>query len=222
MAISEQFAAPLIPEEIYHIYNRTNNKESLFLNDRNRSFFLKKYVEYIAPYVTTYAFNLPDNHFHILVRIKSQEKILAQVRKLKYEELTLKEMELLLNPEMGCYCNYFIEWQFLRLFTSYSMAFNKVWNRNGNLFHKPFKRVHVKSDSHFSTALLYIHLNGVKHGLATTLADDEWSSYQHYKCGVCDLVEIEYAINWFGGKDKFEEYHRQAESFLDFGKGFAF
>jgi len=57
--------------QYYHIYNRGNNKEPLFIESRNYAYFLNLYTKYINPIAETYAYCLMNNHFHLLVRIKS-------------------------------------------------------------------------------------------------------------------------------------------------------
>ena len=42
MPIPAKYLADFTENGIYHIYNRTNNKEKLFLSNENRLFFLKK------------------------------------------------------------------------------------------------------------------------------------------------------------------------------------
>ena len=61
----------LQPGEYYHIYNRGNNGETLFREQRNYPYFLKLYTKYIEPVAETYAYCLLKNHFHFLVRIKN-------------------------------------------------------------------------------------------------------------------------------------------------------
>jgi len=54
----------------YHIYNRGNNRENIFLEERNYRYFLQLYLKYIEPIAWTFAYCLLRNHFHFLVRIK--------------------------------------------------------------------------------------------------------------------------------------------------------
>ena len=56
--------------QYYHIYNRGNNGETLFREQRNYLYFLKLYAKYIEPIAETYAYCLLSNHFHYLVRIE--------------------------------------------------------------------------------------------------------------------------------------------------------
>ena len=67
--------SPLQPGVFYHIYNRGNNGEDLFREERNYLYFLKLYEKYITPIADTYAYCLLKNHFHFFVRIKSEDEI---------------------------------------------------------------------------------------------------------------------------------------------------
>jgi REP element-mobilizing transposase RayT len=63
---------PLIPGVVYHIYNRGNNGESIFIEERNYDYFMKLYSKYISPKAETFAYCLLRNHFHFMVRIKTE------------------------------------------------------------------------------------------------------------------------------------------------------
>jgi putative transposase len=62
---------PLQYGQYYHIYNRGNNRENIFFEERNYRYFLRLYVKYAEPVADTYAYCLLRNHFHFLVRIKT-------------------------------------------------------------------------------------------------------------------------------------------------------
>ncbi len=61
--------APLQRGQVYHIYNRGNNREEIFIQERNYRHFLQLYAQYVEPVADTYAYCLLRNHFHFLVRI---------------------------------------------------------------------------------------------------------------------------------------------------------
>ena len=61
---------PLEPGRYYHIYNRGNNRENIFKEDRNYAYFLKLYAFHVGPIADTYAYCLLRNHFHLFVRVK--------------------------------------------------------------------------------------------------------------------------------------------------------
>lgn len=55
------------PNEIYHIYNRRNNRQIIFFNDANYIFFLKKIREEWREYGEILAYCLMPNHFHLMM-----------------------------------------------------------------------------------------------------------------------------------------------------------
>jgi hypothetical protein len=61
--------------QVYHIYNRGNNGEDLFLLPEDNKHFLRLYEKYIEPIADTFAWCLLRNHFHLLVKIKHKEEI---------------------------------------------------------------------------------------------------------------------------------------------------
>jgi putative transposase len=81
------YTKKIIPNSFYHIYNRGNNFEDIFYNENNYIYFLKKYYEYLSPFLQTYAYCLLPNHFHFLIRTPDKaEDASEQFRKffLKY------------------------------------------------------------------------------------------------------------------------------------------
>jgi len=69
---------PIVPGVYYHIYNRGNNHENLFIEERNYSYFLNLYAKHIGPIAETHAYCLLRNHFHLLVKIKTEEEFARQ------------------------------------------------------------------------------------------------------------------------------------------------
>lgn len=51
-------------DQFYHIYNRGNNRENIFFEERNYRYFMELYAHHVAPVVETYAYCLLHNHFH--------------------------------------------------------------------------------------------------------------------------------------------------------------
>jgi len=49
---------PLTYGSFYHIYNRGNNRENIFREERNYIYFLKLYTKYIIPVADTFAYCL--------------------------------------------------------------------------------------------------------------------------------------------------------------------
>ena len=47
---------PLEYDTYYHIYNRGNNRENIFFEEKNFAYFLDRYAAYIEPVADTYAY----------------------------------------------------------------------------------------------------------------------------------------------------------------------
>lgn len=72
---------PLEYGKSYHIYNRGNNRENLFVEERNYRYFLGLYTKHIRPVADTFAYCLLRNHFHVAVRIKAASEIAIELRR---------------------------------------------------------------------------------------------------------------------------------------------
>ncbi|MEO8355544.1 MAG: transposase, partial [Chloroflexota bacterium] len=59
---------PFVPGLYYHIYNRGNNRQSIFFQPENYLYFLHNVKRYIAPLAKVVSYCLMPTHYHILVR----------------------------------------------------------------------------------------------------------------------------------------------------------
>lgn len=191
---------------VYHIYNRTNNQEKLFLSDENRHFFLRKYYTYLSHYLDTFCWCLLPNHFHLLARVKTSLAIKEYLETKKYTDRSLSENRFLNNKIA---ISELIENSFKRFFQSYSLSFNAMYNRKGNLFYKPFKRVEVNKASHLTQAIVYIHANPLKHQITNDFTSYKWSSWQSLISEKPTLLLREEVIDWFGSKEVFINTHKE-------------
>jgi len=66
---------PLQVDSYYHIYNRGINGENIFKEERNYDYFLQKYTQFVSPIAETYSYCLMKNHFHLLVKTRSESEI---------------------------------------------------------------------------------------------------------------------------------------------------
>tara|TARA_R110001583_G_scaffold74255_2_gene205772 strand:- start:6352 stop:6645 length:294 start_codon:yes stop_codon:yes gene_type:complete len=71
---------PFIPAHFYHLYNRGNNKEHIFYNDDNYTYFLTLVKKYLLPICDIYSFCLLPNHFHFIIKIKEFENLPESIK----------------------------------------------------------------------------------------------------------------------------------------------
>jgi putative transposase len=186
---------PLEHGKYYHIYNRGNNRENLFVEERNYRYFLQLYAKYIEPVADTFAYCLMRNHFHLLVRIKAGQDL---------HDLGNSDPKDLGDP-LGLDPSQ----QFGKLFNAYAKAINKAYHRTGSLFQHPFGRIEVDSDAYFARLVVYIHQNPQKHGFVASF--DEWpfSSYHALLSAQATRLKRDGVLAWFGGAENLVATHRE-------------
>ena len=184
--------------EFYHLYNRGNSKQVIFIDNQDRKRFIK--MLYLAnsikgvnfkddivkkkidawefdreeTIISIGAWTLMPNHFHILITIPSPKS-----------NFGLKRGE---RNAISIFMQ--------KVCTSYSKYFNTKYNRTGGLFETNFKSSYINTDPYSKYIFSYIHLNPIKlidklwkenrikniEKAKKFLENYEWSSYQDY-CG---------------------------------------
>ncbi|MFM2357528.1 MAG: hypothetical protein RJA61_265 [Candidatus Parcubacteria bacterium] len=147
--------------EFYHLYNRGTDKRIIFGDKQDYDRFV------VLLYIT---------NSHVSVNVREhlrQGRTLADFFSIQREETLV---------DIGAYClmpNHFhilikekneggTSLFMQKLLTSYSMYFNRKYERNGSLFQGKFKSEHITQDTHLNYLFSYIHLNPVK------LVDSQW------------------------------------------------
>jgi len=146
---------PFESEKQYHIYNRGNNKENIFCETQNYTYFLKLMSKYLLPIATIYSYCLLPNHFHIILRIKDNKDLpeKTQIGKTKIHQ------------------------PFSNMFNAYTKAFNKKYHRQGSLFQEHLKRIEITNESYLRNLIIYVNTNSNHHNIAD-FKDYPFSSYQ--------------------------------------------
>jgi putative transposase len=191
----------MVPGGTYHLYNRANGNENIFLSDENYRFFKEKFKLYILPVAEVYCYCLMPNHFHFLLRIKSEIEIdsffgIDKCKQYGHEKLISK--------------------QFSNFFSSYCQAFNKVNHRKGSLFMKNFKRKKVEDTSYLRNLVHYIHYNPVEAGLCNTLESYPYSSFNSIINSKEDFILRKELIEIFEDLLNFKSFHEARK----FSEGF--
>ncbi len=182
---------PLEADKFYHIYNRGVNGQNIFFQEENYFYFLQKYAQYVSSFVDTFAYCLLKNHFHLLIRVKSEDGI-RQVLNGKKAEKNI---------------SWHVSNAFSSLFQSYSQAINKRFERTGRLFEEPFHRIAVESEDYFTRLIWYIHHNPQKHGFVKDFRDYDYSSYSSHLQQKATKLRREEVIDWFGGNKEYVNFH---------------
>ena len=142
---------PFVQGLYYHIYNRGNNRQSIFFQLENYLYFLRNVKRYIVPLAKVVVYCLMPTHYHILVRNETSE--------------FYKNSEVSISRAM------------MRLSVSYTKAINKRFERVGSLFQGQFQAKPIQNYPHLLNLCVYIHANPVKDGLVAAPEDWIYSNY---------------------------------------------
>ena len=180
----KQFA----PETYYHLYNRGNGKQIIFLDDEDFNFFL---------------FRLKESLFPDFARqvIKNKENKDGHCNKGADRRILLPDHSF----DLICYCLMPNHYHFLikqnkdisiaklisKVCTSYSKYFNKKYKQVGHVFQDKFLAVPIDTNEYLLWLSAYIHNNPVTARLVKNISDYKWSSYGEYaskrKDGLCKM-----------------------------------
>ena len=105
---------------------------------------------------------------------------------------------------------------FANLFIGYAKAYNKVYNRSGSLFKKPFKRKLITSEDYLKNVIMYAHCNPVKDGFVDDLIEYPWSSYHEILDNVSTKVEKAFVLDLFNSRENFIAAHKQYQTNVEF------
>ncbi len=186
-------------QTFYHLYNHAISNENLFRTEDNYSFFIEKYELYLHPIAITYAFCLMPNHFHFLIKFKTEEEIKGYF---------FPDKDLAGSENLQGFLQTKINKQFSNFFNSYAKAFNKVYERQGKLFRNSMKLKEVTDDDYLRKLIHYIHYNPVLHGFTDDPADWRYSSYQGINGNKKSMLVLNEIMELFVDETEFKKYHK--------------
>lgn len=218
--------SPLLYDTYYHIYNRGNNRENIFIQERNYEYFMRLYEKHIHPIADTFAYCLLRNHFHIAVQTKTEEEVVKNKQTLKVSSANknlvgqghpAKQDARQAGKPLGSSVlgADFLSQQFSNFFNAYAKSINHAYGRTGSLFQHPFGRVPITSDRQFWNVIAYIHQNPQKHGFVKDFRDWKWSSYGVLLSEKPTKLNRDVVMEWFGNKQSYIELHEQWVSDVD-------
>jgi putative transposase len=171
----------ITPGEYYHIFNRGNNKQLIFLDDRDWVRFLFLIIHLQSPtafqnigrQVTYFVENRAFNISRQVIDGICDERLVELVNFTlmpNHFHITVYEVK-----EGG------IAQYMQRVLCAYTKYFNKKYKKVGHLFQGPYKAVRVKDDSQLLYLSAYIHRNPREiKGWKSKEHNYPWSSFQDY------------------------------------------
>jgi putative transposase len=159
----------LATSEIYHIYNRGVDKRNIFVDIND----YKRFVEGLV--VFNDKNNLSGRKFKALISGEDRSTIVNII----VYCLMPNHFHLLLEQIEEGGITFFVK----KFTTSYTMYFNKKYERSGALIQGVFKRSHVKSNDRLLEMSRYIHTNPKKilpRDMEHEIASYPWSSLPDY------------------------------------------
>src|SRR5690349_19525333 len=207
--------SPLLYDTYYHIYNRGVNCEDIFVQERNYDLFLRLFEKHLLPVCDLFAYCLLKNHFHISVRVKAEEEILATKKTLRvssvdhYHARPGETADLQAGQPRKPLGSKYVSDQFSNFFNAYAKTINKAYGRTGSLFQHPFGRVPITTAYQFWNVIAYVHQNPQKHGFVTDFRDWKYSSYGVILTEKASMIKRGEVMKWFGSGDDYLSLHQQ-------------
>ncbi len=192
----------------YHVMSRTVGQEFLLQNSEKDKFIEIMFDLSKLFFVKIIGFSVMSNHFHLLIKMESNESytdedILDRLEFYYKRELVLSKCEINKYREsLGdiSNCIKFIKQKF-------SLWFNKVNNRKGHFWSDRFKSVLIESGESLLNCLAYIDLNSVRANLTELPEEYKWSSVYYRTKKNDHLSSLSFdGINTNSGCDFLSEY----------------
>jgi len=199
----------IAPGEYYHIFNRGNDKQTIFRDKRDwaRFLFLIIYLQspitfqnisrIITNYVQSSVFNLKEDDEIEVVKNRNIEFVSFAIMS-NHFHLIVSELE------RGGIARYM-----QRVLCAYTKYFNTKYERSGHLFQGPYKAVHIESNEQLLYLSSYIHKNPRE--LPEWRNREHlypWSSYQDYtnKNRWNGFLRQDIILDQFSDKKEYERF----------------
>ncbi len=198
-----QSSLPLEPGHFYHVYDRGVNRTNIFIEDRNYAHFLELYARHVGPVAETFAYCLLGNHFHVLVRIRTDSRDRSGFR----NRCGLETSGLGAGSGLGPPSHRAVSHAFNNWLNAYAKAVNKSYGRTGSLFQSRFGRLPITSERYLLAVVHYIHHNPQRHGLVKDFREWPYSSYHALLSDKPTRIERTAVLDWFGGPQAVRQIH---------------
>lgn len=199
----------IVPNEYYHIYNRGNNKQNIFLDNRDwsRFLFLILYFQssvpiynighHISHFIKYRVFNISGHILQSMLKDKSIE-LIGFCLMLNHFHLIIRELK-----ENG------ISKYMEKVQKAYAKYFNAKYKKSGHLFQGPFQIVHIKNNEQLLHLSAYIHRNAREIKEWKNKEEEyPWSSYQDYlgENRWRELLMLDVILDQFSTPEEYKDF----------------
>lgn len=150
--------APRAPGEYYHLFNRGNNKQDVYLDDSDRARFLialllaqadapLRFGRIVKRFLRTGVLPLTEDERSVLMKRPLVHVVSFALMPNHFHLIVVERM----RDGIARYMQ--------RLLNSYTKYFNTKRERSGHLFQGPFHVVHVEDDDQLLYLSAYVHRN---------------------------------------------------------------
>lgn len=129
----------LEPERLYWIRHTGNNREPLFLENKNYTFFIQLMQRHLVPVCEIVAYALIETELHFVLKTRSLSDIPPRYHDRLHQPLS-------------------------NLFNAYCKAFNKEYGRSGSLFRVRYQRNGIEDARTLQHAVRQTHLLPARNG----------------------------------------------------------
>ncbi len=205
----------LATNEIYHIYNRSVAKESIF----SAQIHLRKIIE-----ITDYY------RFRQELRLSQYKNLPVEPKKnyLKSMKDNSRLVDIYAFAFMPNHYHFLLKQLvdngIISFISNFQNSFDKYYNikndRNGSLFQNSFKGKRIESEDQFIHISRYIHLNPVTSYLIDfeDLKDYPWTSFRIYHYGLDSFVNTKLILESFKSQ---ENYYKFVADQVDYQRNLA-
>ncbi len=200
--------AKFIVGEYYHIFNRGTDKRIIFNNDYDLTYFID------SIFISNQLQIIINRHSHI--RNKNKKKSIHAENLISIVAYCFlpNHFHLIVKELTKGSISKFMQ----KLGTSYTLYFNKKYDRNGVLFQGKFKATLLHELYPLELATTYVNLNYKYHKIdpktnivKTSLFEFLGNEINEY---ICNKNEVKNIIKTMGGIDKYKQYMKDQSQFF--------
>lgn len=202
-------------DNYYHVFNRGVDKRKIFKSKDDLYYFFKRLIDLNHVVIGT-KFNSK--------RFRKSGEVVIDTENAKMVSIVAycllpNHFHLVLKQESEDGISKFMQ----KLGTSYTMYFNKKYNRSGSLFQGKFKANLIGGDFGLPVLSVYVNLNYVHHKInpKQTLVKSSIFEYLDKEIGesICNQQEVDSIVNEIGTIQEYQDFAKNTSKIFGENKG---